>query len=80
MKKIFTACLGTESNTFSLLPTGSQLFADTCLFRRRSYGENVPMFGAPLEVWRRLAEARGWQVVESLCAFAQPAGITVKRV
>lgn len=38
------------------------------------------MFGAPLEVWRRLAEARGWQVEESLCAFAQPAGITVKRV
>jgi microcystin degradation protein MlrC len=80
MKRIFTACLGTETNTFSSLPTGLQLFADTCLFRKRSYGEKVPMFGAPLEVWRRLAEARGWEVEESLCAFAQPAGITVKRV
>ena len=80
MKKIFTACLGTETNTFSSLPTGLQLFQDTCLFRKRSYGEKVPMFGAPLEVWRRLATERGWQVEESLCAFAQPAGITVKRV
>jgi microcystin degradation protein MlrC len=80
MKKIFTACLGTETNTFSSLPTGLQLFQDTCLFRKRSYGEKVPMFGAPLEVWRRLATERGWRVEESLCAFAQPAGITVKRV
>ncbi|MGO8917972.1 MAG: M81 family metallopeptidase [Stellaceae bacterium] len=79
-RKIFTACLGTETNTFSALPTGLQLFEDTCLFRRRSYGEKVPLFGAPLEVWRRLAEAKGWQVVESLCAFAQPAGKTVKLV
>ena len=80
MRKIFTACLGTETNTFSGLPTGLQLFQDTCLFRKRSYGDKVPMFGAPLEVWRRMAEAKGWQVVESLCAFAQPAGKTVKKV
>jgi len=80
MTKLFTACLGTETNTFSTLPTGLQLFQDTCLFRKRSYGERVPMFGAPLAVWRRLAEARGWEVSESLCAFAQPAGRTVKRV
>ncbi len=80
MKKIFTACLGTETNTFSALPTGLQLFEDTCLYRRRSYGATVPLFGAPLEVWRRHAEAKGWEVVESLCAFAQPAGKTVKAV
>ncbi|MBV9522270.1 MAG: M81 family metallopeptidase [Alphaproteobacteria bacterium] len=80
MTRIFTATLGTETNTFSALPTGLQLFEETCLFRRRSYGEKVPMFGAPLEVWRRLGEARGWEVVEGLCAFAMPAGKTVKRV
>src|SRR3981081_415351 len=74
MKKIFTATLGTETNTFSSLPTGLQRFHETCLFRKRSYGDKVPMFGAPLDVWRRLAEAKGWQTVESLCAFAQPAG------
>jgi len=26
MKKIFTACLGTETNTFASIPTGHQLF------------------------------------------------------
>lgn len=80
MKRIFTACLGTETNTFASIPTGLGLFEDTCLFRKASYGQNVPMFGAPLAVWRQRAEAKGWQVVESLCAFAQPAGKTVKKV
>lgn len=80
MKKIFTACLGTETNTFASIPTGHQLFEDTCLYRKGSYGKNIPMFGAPLAVWRQRAEVKGWQVVESLCAFAMPAGKTVKKV
>ena len=79
-RKIFTATLGTETNTFSSLPTGLRMFEETCLFRKASYGERVPMFGTPLAVWRRRAEARGWTVIESLCAFAQPAGKTVKKV
>ena len=80
MKKIFTAMLGTETNTFASIPTGHQLFEETCLYRKGSYGANVPMFGAPLAVWRQRGEAKGWTVVESLCAFAQPAGKTVKKV
>lgn len=79
-RKIFTATLGTETNTFSSLPTGLRLFEETCLFRKASYGADVPMFGAPLAVWCRRAEARGWTIVESLCAFAQPAGKTVRKV
>ena len=80
MRKIFTSTLGTETNTFSSLPTGLRLFEETCLFRKASYGQKVPMFGLPLAVWRQRAEARGWTIVESLCAFAQPAGKTVKKV
>src|SRR5262249_30987378 len=80
MKKIFIATLGTETNTFASIPTGHQLFEETCLFRKGSYGKNVPMFGQPLAIWRGRAEAKGWQVVESLCAFAMPAGRTVKKV
>ena len=80
MRKIFTATLGTETNTFSSLPTGLQLFQDTCLYRRASYGDNPPMFAGPLAMWRRMAGERGWHVVESLCAFAQPAGKTVRKV
>jgi microcystin degradation protein MlrC len=80
LRRIFTATLGTETNTFSPLPTGLSTFQETCLFRNGSYGDRVPMFGAPLAVWRRLADARGWHATESLCAFAMPAGRTVKAV
>ena len=58
MKKIFTACLGTETNTFASIPTGHGLFEETCLFRKGSYGKNVPMFGAPLAVWKQRGEAK----------------------
>jgi len=58
MKKIFIATLGTETNTFASIPTGHQLFEETCLFRNGSYGKDVPMFGAPLAVWRSRAEAK----------------------
>src|SRR5260370_216241 len=77
MKKIFTATLGTETNTFSSLPTGLQLFQETCLFRKRSYGDKVPMFAAPLDVWRRLAEARGCPTGGGLGRLATPSGKTV---
>jgi microcystin degradation protein MlrC len=80
LRKIFTATLGTETNTFSPLPTGLNTFQESCLFRSGSYGDRVPMFGAPLAVWHRLAHARGWHTTESLCAFAMPAGRTVKKV
>ena len=80
MRKIFTATLGTETNTFSPLPTGLNTFEESCLYRSGSYGDRVPMFGAPLAVWHRLADARGWHTTESLCAFAMPAGRTVKKV
>lgn len=80
MRKIFTATLGTETNTFSPLPTGFEAFQEACLFRNGSYGDRVPMFGLPLDVWRRLAAARAWHTTESLCAFAMPAGPTIKAV
>ncbi len=78
--KVFTATLGTETNTFSSLPTGMQMFEETCLYRAGSYGAKVPSFGSPLAVWKQLSEAKGWKVEESLCAFAMPAGKTVRRV
>ena len=37
-------------------------------------------FSLPLHIWRAQAEAEGHAVVEGLCAFAQPAGRTIRRV
>ncbi len=79
MKKVFIAGLATETNTFSPIPTGLASFEETFLSREATR-ETPNLFSAPLHVWRRRAEERGWQVVESLAAFAQPAGPTIGSV
>src|SRR5262245_49643328 len=77
---LFTASLGTETNTFSPIPTGAQLFSDTSLVRGGEYGANPNLFALPMIEFRDRAQARGWQVTESLCTFAVPAGLTVQPV
>jgi microcystin degradation protein MlrC len=77
-KRIFTACLGTETNSFSPIPTGPGLFERTMLVRNGEFGERVNLFGLPLIVWRDRAAALGWQVAQGLAAFATPAGDTTR--
>ncbi len=77
---LFTASLGTETNTFSPIPTGAQLFAETALVRGGAYGANPNLFALPMIEFRDRARAMGWRVTESLCTFAVPAGLTVQRV
>lgn len=78
--KLFLACLGTETNTFSPFRTGYRTFEETCLVRSGNHGSNPFLFAVPLVLWRQLASERGWSVVESLCAFAQPSGVTLRSV
>ena len=75
---LFTASLGTETNTFSPIPTGARLFADTYLVRGGAYGDNPDLFALPMVEFRDRARARGWKATESLCTFAVPAGRTGK--
>jgi len=72
--KLFTACLGTETHTGGPLPTDQQAFAGNYLVRAGQHPAAIDMFGVPLVIWRERAQARGWQVVESLCTFATPSG------
>ena len=76
--KIFTACLGTETNTFAPMPTDTAAFEAGYLVRGGRHPADVNMFAVPLQIWRSRAGALGWTVVESLCAFATPSGITVR--
>ncbi|KMW58642.1 MlrC [Candidatus Rhodobacter oscarellae] len=75
--KLFIAGLATETNSFSPIPTGDLAFQDSFVSRRAT-AEPANLFSAPLHEWRRLAEARSWEVRESLAAFAQPAGTTIR--
>lgn len=77
--KVLIAGIATESNSFSPIPTGEMSFEETFVSRRAT-GETANLFSAPLHEWRAAAEARGWDVVESLSAFAQPAGPTIRAV
>jgi microcystin degradation protein MlrC len=77
---LFTASLGTETNTFSPIPTGAQLFADTSLVRGGAYSATPDLFSLPMIEFRDRGRERGWRVTESLCTFAVPAGPTVQGV
>lgn len=73
---IFISALATETNTFSPLPSVRSSFTEREYFRGDG-SLHAPVLGnIPLIEWRRLAEADGHKVSESICAFAAPAGKT----
>jgi microcystin degradation protein MlrC len=79
--KVFIAWLNTESNTFSPFPTGYRSFAeDGYLTHKGDHDEDMRGSTLPVFVFRRHAEAQGWDVVESLSAAATPGGRTVRNV
>ena len=78
--KIFIACLGTETNTFSPIPTGLENFSETTLFHGDATQHAPDLFTAAMHVWRKNGEMEQATIVESVAAFAQPAGITVRKV
>lgn len=78
--KTFIACLATETNSFSPLPTGMAAFAEGHIHHGTATQSPPVYWTGALTLWRDRAEARGWSVVESLAAFAQPGGLTVRKV
>ncbi len=79
--KIFMATLATETNTFSPIPTGYAGFMGGREWHRHDASRQPPTIAnIPLITWRRLGEADGHTVSESICTFAQPAGTTLRHV
>ena len=78
MTTLFIACLGTETNSFSPMPTGIGLYESTMLIRDGQYDASA--FALPLTVWSKNARALGWKVVAGTAAFAMPAGNTTRPV
>jgi microcystin degradation protein MlrC len=76
--KVFIASLSTETNSFSPLPTGRLSFEEGAIAHGDATRQKLEYWSAPLHIWREAAEARGWEVEESLTAHAQPAGPTVR--
>lgn len=76
--RLFIATLGTETNTFASNPTGLDDF------KRGFWVEdgiaNAPSnpWSTPARRWLQHAGELGWEVIDSLHAFAEPAGPTVQ--
>lgn len=75
--KVFAGGIATETNTFSPIPTG---IADFHIVRAADIADasEIRGFGAVFNLLREATEARGWDFIFSLYAFAQPAGLTVR--
>ena len=78
--KIFIAQLATETNTFCTFPTGRGGFEQYGIFHGDASTRDPAQSGAFLRMMRDMMEKDGHDVVESLCAFAQPAGRTVREL
>ncbi len=74
--RIFTAALGTETDSFSPIPTGIESFREYLWFEPGTHPEEARFFTGPLVAARERARAEGLTLVEGLQAFAAPAGPT----
>lgn len=80
MTRIFTAGLGTETNTFAPMPTGAQDFIEHYQIRDAQHPVPMHIVAEPLVCWRRHCEERHWEYREGLCTYAIPSGTTVRPV
>ena len=73
--RMFAASIGTETNTFSPIPTALESFHETFYAPPGQHPDDAKLCTAPLWVARRRAKAEGWTLVEGSCSFAEPAGL-----
>lgn len=78
--KLFIAGLDTETNTFSPIRTGHHAFVEGQIAHGDATTKPLNCCSSQLFVWRDAARERGWNVVESLCAVAEPGGTTTRSV
>lgn len=78
--KIFAATFATETNTFAVVPTGRIDFEAYGVYRGDGSVANAKGIGVFHAELQSLAAVDGHQLVESIAAFAQPAGPTLRAV
>ncbi|MBW0369862.1 M81 family metallopeptidase [Ensifer adhaerens] len=78
--KLFIAGLDTETNTFSPMQTGIEAFRENLIAYGDATGKPLNCCSSQMFVWRNAAQEKGWDVVESLCAVAEPGGRTTRAV
>lgn len=78
--KVLIAQFATETNTFAAFPSGRGAYEEYGIYRGDASRVAATGSGDFMLFLRQMIEADGHEVVESLCAFSQPAGRTVRAV
>ena len=72
--RLFAASLGTETNTFSPIPTSLGNFREAFYAPPGEHPDRPTLCSAPMWVARCRARAEGWTLVEGSAAWAEPSG------
>ena len=76
--RVFTATFGTETNSFSPIPTGLDSFHKTMFWAPGKHPDFPTEATGPLWACRQRGRDQGWDVVEGTCAFAMPGAPVVR--
>ncbi len=76
--RVFSAGLGTETNTFAPLPTGLDAFTQHGYYPAGKHPGQISTYGAPLWAARERGASLGWDLREGLVTGAPPGGLTTR--
>lgn len=76
--RLFIATMGTETSTFASFPTAIADFKDDLWSEGAIETQPPSPTTGPGQLWLRRAQAEGWEVVQSLHAFAIPGGPVIR--
>lgn len=74
-KRIFTAVLATETNTFSPIHVDIRAFEASLLARPGEHSDLPTLCSAVIPIGREMAEKHDWNLIEGTAAWADPAGM-----
>ncbi|NDV01092.1 M81 family metallopeptidase [Pseudoroseicyclus tamaricis] len=74
-KRIFTAAMATETNTFSPIVIDRRAFVESFYAAPGAHPDTATLCTAPIPVGRRFCAAEGWELIEGSAAWADPAGL-----
>lgn len=78
--KAFTACLGSETNTFSPILCGRDAFEGNFYAAPGKHPDHPTLYSGPMMALRRRARESNWEIVEGLSTFATTGGIVARPV
>lgn len=77
-RRIFTAALATETNTFSPIVIDRRGFEDSLYAPPGQHPETPTLCTAPITVGRKVCADLGWTLIEGTAAWADPAGLVAR--